>query len=93
MLVRHKNTTFNGTVVLATLPFRFVAGVAEVPDLSASRLAATAIKGWSVVEPEVTEEPAVEPQPTKRKPKSKKEFELNEDVAPEDMEQPEPEIG
>lgn len=94
MLVRHKNPTFNGTVVLATTVFRFESGIAEVAELSTARQAAIAIKGWSIVEPPVEDEAEPEPDPApKRKTKLKKDFELNEEVPAEDMEVPEPEIG
>lgn len=91
MLVRHKNPTFTGTVVVATIPFRFVSGVADVQTLNASHLASIALKGWHVVEDPA---PAAEatPDPTESR-KAPKEYEIGQDVAPEDMEVPEPEIG
>ncbi|HEY9315790.1 hypothetical protein [Williamsia sp.] len=89
MLVRHRNPTFTGTVVLATIPFKFVSGIAEVSGLNASHLAAVAVKGWSVLD-----EPApAEEETPKAKPKRQKEYEIGDDVDPEDMEIPEPEIG
>lgn len=92
MLVRHKNPTFSGTVVVATIPFRFESGVAEVPTLNASHLASIALKGWHAVDEEEPAAAAV-PEPSTRKSKPANEYEIGQDVAPEDMEVPEPEIG
>ena len=94
MLVRHKNPTFSGTVVVATIPFRFVSGVANVQTLNASHLASIALKGWHVVEqPTSSEQPAAAMVEPARGPKAKKEYEISQDVPPEAMEVPEPEIG
>lgn len=98
MLVRHKNPSFSGSAVAATTRFVFQAGVAEVDELSASKIAVLATKGWSVEESEAEQLDPVESaaafsEALKPKGKPKRDFEIGETVGADDMEKPEPEIG
>lgn len=96
MFVHHKNPSFTGSVVAATQRFQFVSGVAEVDELSASKVAILAARGWYVSEGEddsAVEAAAAMSELAAPKPKPKREFEIGEKVGADDMEKPEPEIG
>lgn len=96
MFVHHKNPSFTGSVVAATQRFQFVSGVAEVDELSASKVAILAARGWYVSEGEddsAVEAAAAMSELAAPKPKPKREFEIGEKVSANDMEKPEPEIG
>ncbi|MCK0517871.1 hypothetical protein [Williamsia sp. DF01-3] len=94
MRVHHKNPTFTGSVVAATTRFEFKSGVAEVEDLSASKLAILAARGWHVADDDSADTAAsAMTELANPKAKAKRDFEIGEKVAPEHMEKPEPEIG
>ena len=100
MLVRHKDSSFSGSVVAATKRFEFVDGVADV-DLTPAQVAAIGAKGWTLSEEaavEVAEEQDAEVAETVHEnaepvSKPKRFHEIGSHVDPADMEQPEPEIG
>ncbi len=105
MFIAHRNPTFSGSTVTAAAQFDFKDGVAQIDDLSPTQVAAISVLGWSVVDPAIIgaidaddvpepldDEPELTPR-GKTGGRVKREYEINEKPAPEDMEKPGPEIN